>query len=173
MSNVIYELHFDLVDCFVLLIPLVVGLGFFFMFKWYPAQNPGIDQKGSKGYVGYVAAKWIGWIVGVFAIGLFALSIAGHVVEYHEMSEILEHDQAFVVEGIVENYHAMPREGHDTEHFEINGVYFEYTNFEVMNGYNTPASYGGVVKENGQHLKIKYIYDDDGRNIILYIEEIE
>ena len=71
----------------------------------------------------------------------------------------------------VEQYHAMPFEGHDTEHFEINGVFFEYTNFELTNGYNVPACYGGVVKENGQYLKIKYI-DNLGYNVILYIEEL-
>mgnify|MGYP003300552476 CR=1 FL=1 len=90
-----------------------------------------------------------------------------------EKKDILDNNKAIVVEGIVEKYHAMPLEGHDTEHFEINGIYFEYSNFELSNGYNTPACYGGVIKENGQYLKIKYIEDDVRNNIILYIEEIE
>jgi hypothetical protein len=46
-----------------------------------------------------------------------------------------------------------------------------------MNGYNTTSSHGGVVTQNGQYLKIKYIvseYDSgESRNIILYIAEIE
>ena len=71
----------------------------------------------------------------------------------------------------------MPYEGHDTEHFEIDGIYFEYTDNEIMNGYNTTSSHGGVVTQNGQYLKIKYIvseYDSgESRNIILYIAEIE
>ena len=61
----------------------------------------------------------------------------------------------------------------DPEHFEINGVYFAYSNFELYNGYNRPACYGGVIAENGQHLKVKYITDITGQNIILSIEEIE
>ncbi len=173
MGNVLYELNFDWIESFVLIIPLVLGLGFFFMFKWYPAQNPGTNQKGSGGYVGYVVPKWVGWIVGAFAICLFVLSTVAHIVDYQEKKDVLDNNQVLVVEGIVENYHAMPIEGHDVEHFEIGGIYFEYTNFEVLNGYNTPACYGGVIKENGQCLKIKYIEDDIGNNIILYIEEIE
>lgn len=173
MGNVLYEFHFNWLECLGLFIPLVIGLGFFFIFKWYPAQNPGIDKKGWKGYVGYVVCKWIGWIVGVFAICLFILLITVHIIDYKEKKYILENNQALVVEGYVEEYHPMPFEGHDTEHFKIDDVYFEYSNFEYLNGYNRPASYGGVVKENGKYLKIKYIVDDVGSNIILYIEEFD
>ena len=63
------------------------------------------------------------------------------------------------------------------EDFEIDCIYFEYTDNEIMNGYNTTSSHGGVVTQNGQYLKIKYIvseYDSgESRNIILYIAEIE
>lgn len=172
MGTVLYEFHFAWLSSLFLLIPLIVGLGFFFCYKWYPAQNPGIDQKGSDGYIGYLFFKWIGWIVGVFAICLFVLLVSAHIIDYQEKKDMLENNQVLVVEGYVEEYHAMPREGHDTERFKINGVFFEYSNFEVSNGYNTPACYGGVIKQNGQHLKIKYIVDEVGENIILYIEDI-
>ena len=170
MSNVLYELNFDWVESYWLLTPLLVGLGFFFVI---PLQNPEVKQKGSKGYSGFIFWKITGYIIGTFLICLWALLVLSHVVDYQEMREILDNDQALVVEGIVENYHAMPKEGHDTERFEINGVFFEFTSYEVINGYNTPACDGGVIKENGQHLKIKYFDDGSGRNIILYIEEIE
>ena len=96
--------------------------------------------------------------------------------------------------GITENYHSAPESGHDTESFDINGVHFEYSYYEIVNGYHKPASNGGVITGNGQHLKIKYIedtYDEDyetvirypgdnlegdypqGENVILYIAEIE
>ena len=173
MGNVLYELNFNWIESVPYIIPLFVGMGFFFTFKWYPSQNPGTDQKCSKGYVGYVVAKWVGWIVGTFAFCLFVLLTMAHVVDYREKREILDNNHAIVVEGMVEKYHAQPLSGHDTEHFEINGIYFEYSSGELLNGYNTPACYGGVIKENGQHLKIKYLKDDIGNNIILYIEEIE
>lgn len=172
MNTVLYELHFDWLGSLVLLIPLVIGLGFFFCFKWYPMQNPGVNQKGAEGYRVYVLFKWIGWIVGTFTILLFVCLTIAHYDDYATTKKMLDNNEVLVVEGYVEQYHPMPMEGHDTEHFEINGVYFEYTNFEVSNGYNTPACYGGVVKENGQHLKIKYIVDDVGNNLILYIEDL-
>jgi len=173
MGNVLYELNFNWVESLPFIIPLLVGLGFIFTFKWYPSQNPGTDQKCSKGHVGYVIAKCIGWIIGAFAICLFVLLTLAHIADYQEKREILDNNQAMVVEGIVEKYHAQSRGGHDTEHFEIDGIYFEYSNAELSNGYNTPACYGGVVKDNGQHLKIKFVGDDTGNNIILYIEEIK
>ncbi len=173
MNTILYELHFNWLEALVLFIPLIVGLGFLFLFRWYPEQNSGVDKKWSKGYVGYVISKWIGWIVGTFAILLFVCVLAAHIYDYFEIKNILENDKAHIVEGYVEQYHAMPREGHDTEHFEIDGVYFEYSSSEILNGYNTPACYGGVIKKNGQHLKIKYTVDNIGNNVILYIEEIK
>ena len=170
MGNVLYELNFDWRESFGLITPLVLSLMSFFIYKWYPAQNPGVDRKG---YKGYVFAKWMGWIVGVFVFCLFILITAAHITDYQEKIDILQNNQAKVVEGIVEKYHAMPREGHDSEHFEINGIYFEYSNFETINGYNTPACRGGVIKENGQHLKIKYVEEEFENNVILYIEEIK
>ena len=71
MNNILYELHFNWLSCLILFIPLLVGLGFFFCFKWYPAQNPGVNIKGAHGYVGYIFFKWLGWIVGVFCFLLF------------------------------------------------------------------------------------------------------
>jgi hypothetical protein len=63
------------------------------------------------------------------------------------------------------------------EDFEIDGIYFEYTDNEIMNGYNTTSSHGGVVTQDGQYLKIKYIVSEyesgESRNIILYIAEID
>ncbi len=173
MTEVLYELHFNWLSSLALLIPLFVGLGFFFCFKWYPVQNPGVDKKGARGYALYVFFKWLGWMVGVFCLFLFVGSVFFHIEDYFGKKEVLENGQVLVVEGYVEKYHAMPITGHDTESFEINGVYFEYTNGEIYNGYNRPACFGGVITENGQHLKIKFIEDFDKRNIILYIEELE
>ena len=73
MDNILYQYHFDWFGSLVLLIPLLVGLGFFFFFKWYPVQNPGVNQKGAKGHREYVLFKWIGWIVGSLVLFLFVV----------------------------------------------------------------------------------------------------
>lgn len=92
---------------------------------------------------------------------------------------MIANDDLLVVEGYVEKYHPMPADGHDTEHFEINGVFFEYSDYAMTNGYHNAASLGGVVNRNGQYLKIKYMvyeydeeYDGISENVILYIAEI-
>ena len=64
----------------------------------------------------------------------------------------------------------MPYDGHDMESFTINGVEFEFSDFELQSGYHTAASHGGVIKENGQYLEIRYVHTDD-YTYILYIAE--
>ncbi len=121
--------------------------------------------------------KVAGFIIGPLGVLLFLISTCGMIAEHIDYSKALENGDIHCVEGYIENFHPMPYEGHDVEHFEIDGIYFEYTDYEIMNGYNQTSSHGGVITENGQYLKIKYIestYDSgEGRNIILYIAEIE
>lgn len=78
-----------------------------------------------------------------------------------------------IVEGYVENFDPMPYEGHANETFEINGVKFSYSDYNIHPGYNNTKSHGGVIKENGQHLKIGYVYlNETYGNIIVYIEHL-
>ena len=170
METVLYEYHFNYLECLSLCIPFIVGIGFFFT-----AMDKGSDmsEKRAKGHKAYIAPKCLCWIVGIFTFILGAMFLAAHIIDYQYKKQLLKSDDVYCVEGYTEKYHAMPLEGHDTEHFEINGVLFEYTNFEIVNGYNRPAAYGGIISKNGQYLKIKYITDESGNNTILYIAEIE
>ena len=77
------------------------------------------------------------------------------------------------VEGYVENFHPMPSDGKSKETFDINGVEFAYSDYNIHPGYNKSQYHGGVITGNGQHLKIKYVFfNETYGNIILYIEEI-
>lgn len=77
------------------------------------------------------------------------------------------------VEGYVENFHPMPSDGKSKETFDINGVEFAYSDYNIHPGYNKSQYHGGVITGNGQHLKIRYVYfNETYGNIILYIEEI-
>ena len=172
MEKVLYEYSFNPENMLLCLIPLAVGVVFL--------ANSIVQvrsKKKNKGWDGFVESlfKVLGFIVGPVGIVMFVMSVAGLVFEYKSYKETLKTDEIDVVEGYVENYHPMPYEGHDTEHFEIDGVYFEYSDYTIMNGYNISASHGGVVTHNGQYLKIKYVteeYDGEDNNIILYISEI-
>ncbi|MBQ8416155.1 MAG: hypothetical protein IJX13_04570 [Clostridia bacterium] len=172
METVLYQYHFEWLEYLQNLIPLAVGSGFFTLtFLNMRAQKHRDDIRGFA----TAFSKILGFIGGIIGMLLFLISTLGMLTEHFEYRNALENDSVYSVEGYVQNFHPMPNEGHDVEHFEISGIYFEYTDYEIMNGYNTTASHGGVITQNGQYLKIKYIkneYDND-RNIILYIAEVE
>ncbi len=170
LEIVLYEYHFDFLESLFLLIPFVVGIGFLCIAVF---KNPIVAKKGAKGHKTYIFSKCVGCIVGSFVVILGVIVLSDHIIDYQSKKQLLESNDVCFVEGYTEKYHAMPLEGHDVESFEINGVLFKYTNFEIVNGYNSPAVYGGVITDNGQYLKIKYITDDFGNNTILYIAEIK
>ena len=172
MEKILYEYSFDPDNLFLCLIPLAVGIAFLAV-----SIAKIRSKEKTKGWDGFVEAffKFLGFIVGPVGIIIFVMCVAGLVSEYKSYQDVLRTDEVYVVEGYVENYHPMHYEGHDTEHFEIDGVYFEYSYFTITNGYNVSASHGGVVTHNGQYLRIKYItemFDGVDNNVILYISEI-
>lgn len=77
------------------------------------------------------------------------------------------------VEGYVENFHPMPYAGHDRESFEIDGVKFFYSDYNIITGYHNTRSHGGVITGEGQHLKIGYVYFNRSYgNVIVYIGQL-
>ena len=114
-----------------------------------------IKEITSSNFFGAMAAI-IGTLVFLFGVVNCFLGVN----EQLKCRKMLMNDEVDVVEGYVEKYHAMPAEGHDTEHFEINGIIFNYSDYVIVNGYHKTASHGGVVTHNGQHIKIKYITKD-------------
>lgn len=64
----------------------------------------------------------------------------------------------------------------DDEYFEIAGVAFEYRDLINTAGYHTIRKNGGVIKGNGQYLRICYVNtklnsETESRNVILRIDE--
>ncbi len=176
METVLYEYHLNIFDCIQLFVPLIVGIGLLSIaIHLVKSKNSGKNRSKSDLF-GDVLFKVVGFVFGPFCILIFAISVYDTILTHIDYTERLSSDNVYVVEGYVENYHPMPFEGHDTEHFEINGVYFSYSDYALMNGYHNSASYGGVVTANGQYLKIKYVVNDiynGTENIILYIAEIK
>lgn len=77
-----------------------------------------------------------------------------------------------VVEGWVVNFNSQVRDGEETDFFQISKESFSYSNRDLHQGYHNTKSYGGVITDGRQYLKIGYVplY---GKNIIVYIEELE
>ena len=107
-----------------------------------------------------------------------ALMVAEQVDQYNKIVVAYQQGDYLIVEGYVENFHPMPKEGHDTEEFDLNGVHFEYSDFTVQQGYHNALSHGGVITGDGQHLRIGYIIMESAtgnqmlENVIVYIEEL-
>ena len=77
-----------------------------------------------------------------------------------------------VAEGIVKEFHAQPPGGHGLyEHFAVDGVYFEYSNYSPYYGYNRPRCFDGVITGDGQYLRISYVTTSTGKNRMIKIEE--
>ena len=67
-----------------------------------------------------------------------------------------------IVEGKIENFYAMPKSGHDTERFDVQGVHFEiiYTGNKPTNKtlfYTLTKNMNGPITHNGQKVKLYYI----------------
>lgn len=74
-----------------------------------------------------------------------------------------------IVEGKVENFDPMPAEGHKSESFDLQGIHFEYSDYNPSYSFNNSASHGGPIWGDGQELRIGYV-QENRKNYILKIE---
>jgi hypothetical protein len=110
----------------------------------------------------------------IFIGSVTLVMITGEISMYNNVVKAYQRGEYETVEGYVKNFEPMPYAGHAKESFEINGVSFSYSDYEIQQGYHNAKSHGGVIKGDGQYLKIGYIQEDSNskaRNIIVYIEE--
>ena len=74
-----------------------------------------------------------------------------------------------LLDGKIMDFHPMPVEGHSDESFTLNGIHFEYSDFEPMYSSSNSASHGGPIKFEGQQVRIGFI-TNKGKNIILRVD---
>lgn len=178
METILYQYSFNALDYLWLHIPAVVGIAFIL----FSVSN--IEKKKDKDTAKFLqhgkqslptAFALLFMIPGIIGILLSGVTVYNFLCNHNTITERIASDDVYVVEGYVEDFHPMSAGGHDMEHFEINGVYFEYSNFTISNTYNQTLSHGGVITHNGQYLLIKYLtYEDtngDMKNHIVYIAE--
>lgn len=175
METILYELSFNYIGLAIWLFFLFVAVTIFFTDKIIgkqmasrPATPIGTREVSPK--VIKIFTRIVGGFFAVFAL-LFLIS---HFTDYYEYKTRLDNEDVLVVEGYVANYHSHSEFEKIPEHFEVDGVYF-ITGIEgdSSHTYCTVAEDGGVVTHNGQHLKIKYITNESGENVILAIYQIK
>ena len=122
--------------------------------------------------------RFIVQTVMVFAALLSLFMLVEQVDQYRKIVLAYQKGDYMIIEGYVENFHPMPDQGHGTEHFELDGIRFEYSDATVMQGYHTSRPKGGVITGDGQHLRIGYIVMNSAtgnkmlNNVIVYIAEL-
>ena len=91
-------------------------------------------------------------------IGVIILTLVGLVITYKEFLTfkiVLSEKKFKIIEGYIEHFDPMPYEGHATESFIINGIKFEYSDFDNSNAFNNTKSHGGPIDE-GKYVRIYY-----------------
>lgn len=157
MINVLYEAHFRLDGS--LLIPFLLML----IIPFIP-KKPQMSQKDVR------IMRSIQVCGTAMAVFVFACFLSDTIDLYNTSFKAYKSGNYEIVEGYVENFVPMPKGGHARESFNIDGVYFEYSENSIPFAYSQTKPYGGVIR-NGKYLKIGYVYHPSYGNIIVYIEE--
>ena len=174
MSVVLYEYSGFEFHISMLAAPFMSAIGIIFFIRpdlFYKINNINtvdIDsQKTAKQTMRFFLAVWT-----LVALTFSLMEFMSNYGMYRTVSVPYKSGSYSTVEGYVKNFDPMPVQGHKQESFTINGVKFSYTDFSTIQGYHNARSKGGVIRGNGQHLKIKYITYKN-KNYIMYIEEIK
>lgn len=100
--------------------------------------------------------KFIIKIIQYLSISFFCLFSISFGRLYYKTNDLYNNSK-LQIEGFVTNFHPMPEGGHDSERFTVNGVQFQFSDFDISDfGYNNTKSHGGVIDEN-KYVKISYI----------------
>ena len=173
MNTVLYE-AISKFDYTIFTVPLIIIAGFFLFpivtKKYYEEKYA--EEQNSKFDPNFV--KQFCHMGMIFVATLFAIALIAQLSMYHKTVGAYKRGDYQIVEGYVENFDPMPYDGHKHESFEIDGVLFSYSDYDVQPGYNNTRSHGGIIKGNGQHLKVGYVYlNETYGNIIVYIEQLQ
>lgn len=147
----------------VLLVPilfLIIGIGIIWFYVKYK------KVKSSK----RTSAIVFGSIFSSISLIAAILILPDTFRTINKTKRIIENKEYKVVEGKIEQFHPMPKAGHEKEHFLVNGVYFEYSDFELVYGFNNTASHGGPLRRNGQEVRLSYRTTKNRENRILKVE---
>jgi len=75
--------------------------------------------------------------------------------KYNQCMNALETDHFNTVEGMITDFVPMPKEGHQKESFKVEGIEFNYSDYEPSCGFHNTKSHGGPI-DQGKYVKINY-----------------
>lgn len=106
--------------------------------------------------------RWFPIVLLAIAIPWTVFAFLGTLAGYWGLASALRDGRCEVVEGVVSDFHPMPRGGHSTESFVVEGRRFEYSDFNLSAGFNNAASHGGPIR-NGVRVRIHHLGNDIAR----------
>lgn len=162
-SKVLYEASFSFQPVWLIILALLIIMPFVTI-----GCVKAVRQKKTLFSITRLVFSIIGTVV---ILIVTAIVLPDQIKMYNHTVGAFKRGDYNAVEGFVENFHPMPKEGHDSESFSINGIPFEY-GYTISFGYHKVKSDGGVITGNGQHLRIGYTCYNWLGNVIVYIEEI-
>ncbi len=108
--------------------------------------------------------------IGIALIGFGTLASLGAAAvvagPHYEAQRLLRARMTSVVEGRIENFHAMPPTGHDTERFRVRDANFAYSDAHVGPGFHQSSAEGGPLREG---LLVRIHYDEEATILRLEI----
>ena len=116
-----------------------------------------------------IDSRLIGWFFVVFASSWTLVAFGGTYSTRREAVQAYRTGQYSVVEGLVEDFHPMPYEGHQNECFRVEKEKFCYSDYVVSPAFNQSASHGGPIRA-GLPVRIAYYEGDNFQAYILRLE---
>ncbi len=132
---------------FAPIIPIVIGLG---ISLYHYKYDKDITHERTLKIIKGVLTTIISSII-------FLLTFPDDFSSLKELKRIYNAGEYKVVEGVIEDFHPMPRSGHEMESFTVNNINFKYSDFVINHCFNNTASHGGPIKQNGQQVRLSYI----------------
>jgi TM2 domain-containing membrane protein YozV len=133
---------------------IIVGIGLYKLSKKQSVQlslneaHENISKKFMRGF-----SKFIICFAVIFTI-TSGLSI---FIRYFNLRQCYINKNYNIVKGVVENFNPMPYTGHKLESFTIDGILFEYSDYDLSTGgFRRTKSHGGPIDE-GVYIKIYYV----------------
>lgn len=116
------------------LIFVVIGVGML-IHRW---KSPAKDTT--------LRARIFPYFFAGFALFWTTTSFWSTFSDYYKLKQALQTGKFEVVEGTIIDFVPMPWAGHAQEHFKVKEHYYEYSNFNVIAGFNKTQAYGGPLR---------------------------
>lgn len=172
MTRMLYQVSTGYGDIALsMLLPLVMLVGIGLVIRML--NRPTTDAQVLLTFGSRRRPRWFLYLGGAFVVGCMLVMLHGQLTMHRAVVGAWQRGEYAIVEGSVENFVPRPAEGHANESFDIGDVHFEYSDDRFSAGYHTLKVNGGVIRGNGQKLRIGYVWYESYGNVIVSIEEMD